>query len=181
MSGRMSAEPACKKSGAPRLTGQRREADRWPSPRPTAIEGLDPKWLRTMMMILIMMMLMMVIIISGEDHGEDDDDDAANDGDHHEDDDDDDDGDDDDPLLQSANAPAGSVRLVPGRLLQGRTVSEVYFISRTCTSSQVGRPRALRPRQRRSPRPRAVALPSHFGWAPPFGRCGGMARDGLLQ
>ena len=91
-----------------------------------------------MMMILIMMMLMMVIIISGEDHGEDDDDDAANDGDHHEDDDDDDDGDDDDPLLQSANAPAGSVRLVPGRLLQGRTVSEVYFISRTCTSSQVG-------------------------------------------
>ena len=43
-----------------------------------------------------------------------------------------------DPLLQSAHAPAGSVRLVPGRLLQGRTVSEVYFISRTCTSSQVG-------------------------------------------
>jgi len=85
------------------------------------------------------------------------------------------------PLPQSAHAPAGSVRLVPGRLLQGRTVSEVYFISRTCTSSQVGRPRALRPRQRRTPRPRAVALPSHFGWAPPFGRCGGMARDGLLQ
>ena len=98
MSGRMSAEPACKKSEAVRLTGQRREADRWPSPRPTAIEGLDPKWLRTMMMILIMMMLMMVIIIGGEDHGEDDDDDAADDGDHHED-DDDDDGDDDERML----------------------------------------------------------------------------------